>query len=344
MVNRIEIADAKECLDHYPSLGEIKNIAPPPQSEWHGHNAVFRVVCGAGVFYLKAFTLYPQLSTEEHEEFQDWVMEQFSPIGVQTPTTIRNAQGHRVTLCANYPFVLSAEVTGDEFHEEILAQQESAGQTLGEFHRRAAASMPRGRSSFRPLGSYLLRDTSQLYCLPDIPERAAILEAADTLVTRSLHLSRELDICGYETLPRSAVLYDYFGVHLRVCGDRVCGVLDFELSTLDARIADVGRAMTQLCCIGREAEEDGPERAHTFLRGYNAAGWPLERRELAALPLAMEIFDFEIVTFPIYQMTATGKPYPNLDLDHLFGYWMMRVRWWEEHGAEVSEQLRKLSS
>ena len=342
MAAQVGIEDVRACLSQSPALGEIASVAPPRQSEWHGHNAVFRAVCEAGVFYLKVLTTHPQLSTEDHHEFQDWVMEQFGAIGVQTPIAIRNAQGRRLTLCAGYPAVLSAEVTGDEFHEEVLAQQESAGRTLGEFHRRAAAGAPRGRSSFQPLGSYLLREASRFNRLPEIPERPAIVEAADMLLRRSHSIAQELETCGYRALPRSAVIYDFVGVHLRVSGDRVCGVLDFELSTLDARIADVGRAMTQLFCIGREAEEDGPARARAFLRGYNSAGWPLAPEELAALPFAVKTYDFEIITFPIHQMIETGRPYPDLDLERLFGYWMMRVNWWEEHGAEVGAQLMRM--
>ena len=205
-------------------------------------------------------------------------------------------------LCAGYPAVLSAAVAGDEFHEEVLAQQESAGRTLGEFHRRAAASTPRGRSAFRPLGGYLLRDKLQLDGLPDIPERAAIFEAADMLLARSHCIGQELEACGFDTLPRSAVHCDLTGSHLRVCGDRVCGVLDFEYTCFEARVLDLGRSLTQLFCIGREAEEDGPERTRAFLRGYNSAGWPVEERELAALPLAVKTFDFEVVVFPLHQM------------------------------------------
>jgi hypothetical protein len=97
--------------------------------------------------------------------------------------------------------------------------------------------------------------------------------------------------------------------------------------------------MTQLFCIGREAEEDGPARTQAFLRGYDSAGWPLEDMELRAFPVAVKTYDFEVVTFPIHQMMETGQPYPILDLDRLFGYWMMRVNWWEEHGTEVAKEL-----
>jgi Ser/Thr protein kinase RdoA (MazF antagonist) len=342
MAAQIEIEEVRACLSQYPALGEIASVAPPRESEWHGHNAVFRVMCETGVFYLKVLTTHPQLSTEEHYEFQDWVMEHFRAIGVQTPTAIRNAQGHLLTLCAGYPAALSAEVPGDEFHEEILAQQESAGRTLGEFHRRAAASAPRGRSAFRPLGGYLLRDRSQFDGLPEFPERAALLGAAHMLLARSQRIAQELEACRFDTLPRSAVICDFTGVHLRISGDRVCGVLDFEYACLEARVLDLGRSLTQLFCVGREAEEDGPERTRAFLRGYDSAGWPVEARELAALPVAVKTFDFEVVVFPIHQMIETGEPYPDLDLDHRLGYWMMRVDWWEEHGAEVAEQLLRM--
>jgi len=343
MTAKVGMDDARACLGCYPALGEIASVAPPPQSEWHGHNTVFRAVCEAGEFYLKVLTTHPQLSTEEHYEFQDWAMEHFRAIGVKTPAALRNVQGNRLTLCAGYPAVLSVEVAGDEFHEEVLAQQESAGRTLGEFHRRAATSTPRGRSAFRPLGGYLLRDRSQLDRLPDIPERAAIFEAADMLLARSHRIAQELGACGFDTLPRSAVHNDFTGVHLRVWGDRVCGVVDFEYTTFEARILDLGRSLTQLFCVGREAEEDGPARTRAFLRGYNSAGWPVEARELAALPLAVKTFDFEVVVFPVHQMIETGEHFPLLDLDHRFGYWMMRVDWWEEHGAEVAEQLSRIA-
>jgi Ser/Thr protein kinase RdoA (MazF antagonist) len=343
MAAKVGIEDVRACLGHYPALGEIASVAPPRQSEWHGHNTVFRAVCEAGVFYLKVLTTHPQLSTEEHYEFQDWAMAHFRAIGVQTPVALRNVQGNRLTLCAGYPAVLSVEVAGDEFHEEVLAEQESAGRTLGEFHRRAATSTPRGRSAFRPLGGYLLQDRSQLDGLPDIPERVAILEAADMLLGRSHRIAQELGACGFDTLPHTVVHTDFVGSHLRVCGDRVCGVLDFEYACFEARILDLGRSLTQLFCVGREAEEDGPARTRAFLRGYNSAGWPLEERELAAFPLAVKTYDFEVVTFPIHQMIETGRPYPIPDLDRLFGYWMMRVNWWEQHGAEVAEQLMRLA-
>ena len=342
MAAQLEIEGVRACLGQYPALGEIASVAPPRQSEWHGHNTVFRAVCEAGVFYLKVLTTHPQLSTEEHYEFQDWVMEHFRAIDVQTPTSLLNAHGKRLTPCAGYPAVLSAEVAGDEFHEEILAQQESAGRTLGEFHRRAAASTPRGRSAFRPLGGYLLRDKSQLDRLPDIPERAAIFEYAEMLLARSHRIAQELQACEFHSLPRSAVHSDFTGIHLRVHGDRVCGVLDFEYAGLDARILDLGRSLTQLFCVGREAEDDGPARTRAFLRGYNAAGCPVEARELAALPLAVKTFDFEVVVFPLHQMIETGERFPLLDLDHRFGYWMMRVNWWEQHGAEVADQLGRV--
>ena len=340
MVVQVGIEDVGACLGQYRALGSIAGVSPPAQSAWHGHNAVLRVLCDAGEFYLKVLTTHPHLSTEEHYEFQDWAMEHFRVIGVQTPVAVRNAEGKRLTPCAGYPAVLSAAVPGDEFHEELLAQQESAGRVLGEFHRRAAEGTPRGRSAFRPLGGYLLRDKSQLDGLPDIPERAAIFEAADMLLASSHRIAQELEACGFDTLPRSAVHNDFTGIHLRASGNRVCGVVDFEYTSFESRILDLGRSLTQLFCVGREAEEDGPARTRAFLRGYNSAGWPVERRELAALPLAVKTFDFEVVVFPLHQMLETGERFPLLDLDHRLGYWMMRVNWWEEHGDEVAEQLQ----
>jgi len=342
MSDGIASDDVMACLSRYPALGGIGSVTRAPDADWHGHNTTFRVLCEAGEHYLKVLTTHPNLSTEEHYEFQDWAMEHFEAINVQTPVALRNAEGKRLTPCAGHPAVLSAAVAGDEFHEEILAQQESAGRVLGEFHRRTAESTPRGRPVFEPLGSYLLYDASVLDHLPDIPELPAILRAAPDLVRRSARIARELEACGYGTLPRSAVHHDFTGVHLRVCGDRVCGVVDFEYSSLDPRIMDVGRSMTQLFCIGREAEEDGPARARAFLRGYHAAGWPLEERELAAFPLAVKTFDFEVVTYPLHQMLETGEPFRRLNLDDRLGYWLMRVDWWEQHGGEVAEQLRDI--
>ena len=344
MAAQIEIEDVRACLGHYPSLGEIASVAPPRESEWHGHNAVFRAECEAGVFYLKVLTTHPQLATEEQYEFQDWAMEHFRAIDVQTPTALRNAQGRLLTPCAGHLAVLSAEVIGEEFHEEILAQQESAGRTLGEFHRRAAATTPRGRSAFRPLGGYLLQERSQLDALLDFPERAALLDAADMLIARSHRIAQELEASSFASLPRSVTISDFTGVHLRVSGNRVCGVLDFEYANIDARVLDIGRSLTQLFCVGREAEEDGPARTRAFLRGYNSAGWPVAARELAALPLAVKTFDFEVITFPVYQMLETGQPFPLLNFDHRLAYWMMRVSWWEEHGVEVVEQLAQMRS
>lgn len=339
MSDAMTTQDAMACLARYPAVGCVHSLRRPAEADWHGHNAVFRVLCDAGELYLKVLTTHPHLSTEEHYEFQDWAMEHFRAIGVQTPTALRNAEGRRLTSCAGYPAVLSAAVSGEEFHEEILAQQESAGRALGEFHRRAADSTPRGRSSFRPLGGYLLRDLSQLDGLPDIPERAAISEAADMLLARSRGIAEELEACEYGRLPRSAVHHDFVGIHLRVCEDRVCGVVDFEYSCLDARIIDVGRSLSQLFCIGRETEEDGPARTRAFLRGYNSGGWPVERRELAALPLAVKTWDFEVVLFPLHQMVETGERFPLFDLNHRLGYWMMRADWWERHGARCAAEL-----
>jgi hypothetical protein len=68
----------------------------------------------------------------------------------------------------------------------------------------------------------------------------------------------------------------------------------------------------------------------------------LEERELAALPLAVRTYDFEVIAFPILQMAETGEGYPMLDVDELLGYWMMRVRWWEEHGVEVGQELTRM--
>ena len=330
------------CLAQYPALGAFREVAPPPQSQWHGHNKIFRILCETGDFYLKALTSHPELSTEEHYEFQAWVMEHFSAIGVQTPTTLHTLTGRLLSDCAGYPAALSAAVTGDEFREENLAQQESAGWTLGQLHRRSTASAMRGRSSFRPIGDYLLRDASQFDLLPDISERPEILTNAAMLLERSHRIAQELAACGYHDLPRSAVHTDFTGIHLRVTGDRVSGAVDFEYASYEARILDLGRSLTQLFCIGREAEADGPERARAFLRGYNSAGWPLEERELRALPLAVKAHDFEVVTFPIYQMIETGRPEPLLNLEHRLSFWLMRVNWWEEHGGEVAEQLIKL--
>ena len=194
---------------------------------------------------------------------------------------------------------------------------------------------------YEPLGGYLLRERSQFDGLPDIPERAAILDAAGMLLARSHRIAQELEACGFDTLPCSAVHSDFTGVHLRVSADHVCGVLDFEYATFGARVLDLGRSLTQLFCVGREAEEDGPSRTRAFLRGYNSAGWPVEARELAALPLAVKTFDFEVVVFPLHQMIETGEHFPLLDLDHRLGYWMVRVDWWEEHGDEVAGQLQR---
>lgn len=334
--------ELRTCLAQYEGLGEIASIAPPRESEWHGHNAIFRIECEAGEFYLKVLTTHPHMSTEEHYAFQDEAMAHFLKLGVRAPIARLNVAGRRLTPCGGYPAVLSAAVPGEEFHEEILSQQESAGRILGEFHRRAAAQPPRARSAFGPLGTYLLPDASVVHRLPDIPAREAIFEVADMLAARSRGIADEMGACEYHTLPRSIVHNDFTGVHLRVEGNRVCGVLDFEYVTWDTRVLDLGRSLTQLFCVGREAEADGPARTRAFLRGYNAAGWPVEPRELAALPLAVKTFDFEVVVYPLHQMLATGRPFPDFDLDHRLNYWLMRVRWWEEHAQEVGAQLLEL--
>ena len=112
-----------ECLHHYPSIGSVAAVTPAADADWHGHNAVFRVACETGEFYLKVMTTHPRQSTEEHYEFQAWAMEHYQAMLLQTPVVQRNRECARVTPCAGYPAVLTAAVKGDAFHEEVLAQQ-----------------------------------------------------------------------------------------------------------------------------------------------------------------------------------------------------------------------------
>ena len=340
MHSELTIKDAAACVRSYPTIGEVATIVPMTGAF---HNTLFRVFAAEGEFYLKVLTTHATDSTEARYEFLDWAMEQFRRSGVDAPVAIWNKAGTRLTACGSYPAVLSAAVRGDEFHEERLPQQRSVGSALRRFHLAAARSTPRGFPWLRPLGGYLLRDESQLNDVPDVPETPAVRQWFPELLARSTRIARELEACGYAHLPRSAVHSEVTGKHLKVRGDEVCGVIDFEYACLDARVIDVGRSLTCLFCIGPEAEEDGPARTRAFLRGYNSAGWSLEPEELAAIPTVVKAWDFECITFFIHQLIETQASIRRFDLGDRIPEWLQRVNWWEQHGMEVAEQLMRVT-
>jgi len=339
MSQQVTAADAATCLKCYPSIGPVSSITLLTGAF---HNTLFHVLTEGGEFYLKVLTTHSNLSTEERYEFLDWAAEQFHRVGVEAPVAIRNAEGNRLTCCGAYPAMLSAAIGGDEFKEERPEQQASAGRVLGLFHRTAAHAPRRGSSWLKPLGGYLLLDGSLLDDLPDVPEAPVIRHWGDELLRQSERMAGELTACCYTSLPQSAVHGEVTGKHMRVRGNRVSGVLDFEYACWDARVIDVGRSLICLSCVGPEAEDDAPQRTRSFLGGYESAGWPLQPEEVAALPTLVKVWDFECVTFFIHHIVETRAPIQRFDLGARISDCLTRVDWWEQHGDRVADQLSRI--
>ena len=336
MIGQITTDDVARCLERYPSIGAVTDII---RLTGAFHNTVFRVRTEGGEFYLKVLSTHSAESTEERYRYVSWVMERVRALGVEVPLPIRNRDNLMLTPCGPFPSALSAAVNGEAFEEEDLAHQRAAGRLLGEFHRIVAGATPPGSYWLKELGGYLLEDPSRLDSIPVVPESALIRERFGELVDRSRRLRRELIAAGYERLPRSIVHAEFSGKHLRMKGDRITGLLDFEYVGPEARALDLGRALTSFCDIGPEAASDGLTRAGAFLRGYAETGPGLGERELAALPVLVKTWDFETITFWTRKAIQTGDwAIPFLRLERI-EYFLRRVDWWEAHGGECADRL-----
>jgi Ser/Thr protein kinase RdoA (MazF antagonist) len=108
----------------------------------------------------------------------------------------------------------------------------------------------------------------------------------DALRLELVRILERLDALGHATLPQAIVHWDYRRSNLLFTADAVSAVLDLGSCRRDARVGDVGTALSSLARGEGDAFLDA-RRSRELLAGYRSVS-ALEPRELEALPVFVE--------------------------------------------------------
>jgi homoserine kinase type II len=110
----------------------------------------------------------------------------------------------------------------------------------------------------------------------------------------------ELSSLGYAELPEQPIHGDFVREHLLFDGDRLSGVLDFDLAHVDARAADIAWSMISDCGEPPEETAIDPALAGAFVGGYCAES-PLTERELRLIVPLVRAQDMVILADALRQ-------------------------------------------
>lgn len=185
----------------------------------------------------------------------------------------------------------------EDFMEDNEAQTESAGRTLGRFHKTLSGFRPAGEKSWKRefhtagIKRELIDRTNNLPEVFDKKSVGRVLREIDFLL-------QNYDARG---LSRSITHGDYTSANVKFKGNSVAGIFDFDWTMREAALYDVARGLAYFSAE-RKKPVDGadifsllqpcrliPGRAELFLKAYMEE-FKLPRDDILNLPLALKEF------------------------------------------------------
>jgi Ser/Thr protein kinase RdoA (MazF antagonist) len=207
--------------------------------------------------------------------------------GFPAPRPLATRDGLTSVEVRGVPHDLAPRAQGERVSRLSPAQARSAGETLARLH--ALGSEYPGDLDSAPSIEAGLHAGLESLPVVDAGGNGARAELAGEIDALRLELTRILaafDELGYATLPHAIVHWDFRRSNLLFAGDAVSAVLDLGSCRHDARVGDVGTALSSLARGEGDAFLDA-RLSRELLAGYRSVS-PLEPRELEALPVFVE--------------------------------------------------------
>jgi len=336
-----DLAQIEDCIARYPAIGPVHSCESLPAGRFH--NALFEVRAASGRYILKILTTHSEESTEARYDYIASAMGEISTLGVRCPFPVKNGSGLNLTPCGGHPAVLSEYIEGTDFRRDSLNHQRGAGDLLGRIHSATASFVPRKTCWIGGIDSFFVRDDALSAKLPDTHDGASVQDRFDGIVDWCLEVSRELEDRRYGTLPRGVVHSEYVVKHLKMAGDQVAGLLDFEYTFRDARAIDVALALEDFPCSSRGARDFSDERIRAFLSAYNAAGAPLLPEEIAALPVLLKAWCLDSLGYWVHRLARTGEHPGLFDMAERTSQDLRYLDWWDANGSAFADRVARLS-
>ncbi len=311
--DRIERDDLAVVLSHY-DIGVLKSLADYRRGSRRAPKIRLRTTQGEYLLKRRA----PGRDDANRVGFTHALQRGLRNAGCPLPELLSTRE-HAGTMVLHEQRVyeLFEYVTGVPFDRSIAAT-EAAGQTLARVHR-AATTWAESSSAVQTHRSVLIRSSYHAAPAvePTLHQIPAIVSAVEPDLTREdiaadcaalarmyLEASRRVAESGWVTWPKMVIHGDWHPGNLIFRDKSVAGVLDFDSSRLEPRMADVANGALQFSMImGSQTDvsswppQPDVARLRAFVQGYIAGfqrgtpvdsnGGPPAANELAAIPWLM---------------------------------------------------------
>jgi homoserine kinase type II len=222
---------------------------------------------------------------------------------------------------------------GDHPQRQNLRQAYAAGQALAELH----AALERMPSPHIPDAIAPTPYGDLERCHPYVPDPMAACQALPVEAKRKRRLCGLFEALGaripalYQTLPQHLIHGDYAPSNILMLGERVSGVLDFEVSTVDLRMLDLAVAFSwwPVALLGTGAEW---AIIKALGRGYTSRS-PLTPAEVEALP---DLLRLRAIAAFIHRL---GRYLAGLETMAVIDRRVMEVLWRERWLVDHRDQL-----
>ena len=334
----IEPSALAQITKRYPAVGAFQGIVRNGMSV---NTAACVFETDAGRFFAKR---YDPRVTEPHALLgEHGVILQLRAQHFPTPMIHANNRGDTLTYLAEQPYAIFALAHGEDRYgdDPVFApfrdreDARAAGAMLARFHLALREGLLPPAKPFKGL-------TAQYRALlaPDVPQGLEELLAGAPLLAAYVHArpewaglrdalapyaeALEPHLAGW---PLGVIHGDWIKRNLFWQGAAVVDVLDFDLWNVGHWVFDLALALLPIGFNWPDvlAGRGGPNHADmvAFLAGYQE-GRPLERAELAALPLVMETARVEFYLSAVHAALAKG------DQAQAATFWdlLVRTRGW----------------
>lgn len=257
----------------------------------------YAIVSGGRTFILRrrnaGTSSYSRLRFEE--EYLDYLTAQNIPV----PVPVRGAGGRSWIRLRGNVYQLHTYLDGSAYEPNNVRQMAQAGAFLGKLHGAASGFAPaKTKKSSRYDAPdrivHAVRQTLKDHALQADSEE---IELLDYIYKVAKELQLMMPDSRYRRLYKLVIHGNYRPAGVKYCGDRVCGLFDFDRIGMQPRIRDVVDGIVYFSTIRPDGADGADifsltqpcrldlERIGIFIASYQAACHrPLDADEIAAAP------------------------------------------------------------
>lgn len=292
-------------LSHY-DLGQPETVQPV-KGGLVDDNWVIGTGCGR--YFLKRH--HPVRSDPDRLRAQHALVRRLRAAGFPAPNIQLAHSGESLLILDGRAYELQDYIDGDAYDPGRPSHLEAAGATLARYHMLLEGFAPPALCSREPLYTPV---QLHLY-LACLCESWRVVQDPDlALIARQLWLKADrlaARFAGYEGLPYRVIHGDYWAGNLLFEGDRVIGVLDYDKTSWQPRLAELAEGLVYFASArpGHFRHLVYPgflrwEPFGRFLRAYATAG-DLSEAEILALPDTLCLLWFSVSIKRLWQGLRT---------------------------------------